>query len=96
METIKSVRVKFEKLKGETPKAFLLQVNGKEHWFPRKLCFNFILNKKLGGNMNIPAWLYTEKFGEAPSLEDAAVIIETHVPTRIEPINPKPDASLIR
>lgn len=94
--TIKSVKIKFDKLKGETAKAVLLQFGNTEHWFPKRFCFQFITNKKLGGNCIIPTWLYIEKFGEEPPEAEAAETIEHHVPARIEPSNTLPDAELTR
>lgn len=93
---IAKVFVRFDKMYGETPRAFLLLIEGQEMWFPRRFCYNFILNKKLGGNMEIPAWLYREKFGREPDEEDATVIVEKHIPERIEPIEIEPNASLTR
>lgn len=93
---IKTVRIKFEKLKGETAKAVLLQISNNEFWFPKRFCKQFITNKKLGGNCVIPAWLYLEKFGVTPDISDAETIVEKHVPVKIEPIKSNPDASLIR
>lgn len=84
--TIKRVRIKFEKYYGETPYAFLVLVRNKEFWFPWSQCRNFTLNKKLGGHFECPAWLYKEKFGEEPSEEIATLIIEKHVPERIDPV----------
>lgn len=88
--------IKFDKVKGETDKAFLLQIGLEEHWFPKKLCFNFITNKKLGGNMSVPTWLYEKVFGQAPSEDDATEIVIKHVPEPITPIQSEPNADLIR
>lgn len=93
---IARVRIKFDKMYGETPRAFLLLIEGNEHWFPRRFCFNFTLNKKLGGNMEIPAWLYKEKFGVEPDIEDATLIIEHHKPEHIEPTEVEPLKELIK
>lgn len=93
---ITKVLVRFDKLHGETPLAVLLSINHAEYWFPKRFCRNFILNKKLGGNMVIPAWLYREKFGCEPPEEDAETIIEKHIPSRKEPINIEPHADLNR
>jgi hypothetical protein len=81
---------------GETPRAFLLLIEGQEMWFPKRFCRNFILNKKLGGNMEIPAWLYREKFGREPDEEDATLIVEHHIPEPIEPKNIEPLKELSR
>jgi len=93
---ITKVLIRFEKLRGETPLAVLLLIEGAEYWFPKRFCWNFILNKKLGGNTVIPTWLYKEKFGEDPPEEDAAVIVEKHIPERIEPKPIEPHADLTR
>ena len=94
--TVKSVRVQFDKVLGETAAAVLLQFGRKEIWFPKKLCRGRVVNNKLGGNMVIPAWLYVDKFNQQPPIEQAVDIVETHVPQRIEPINTTPDAELTR
>lgn len=83
---ITTVRVQFDKLMGETPKACLLKIEGRECWFPRKLCRKFVLNKKLGGNMVIPAWLFKEKFGYDPDESIAETIVKHHVPEKITPL----------
>ena len=93
---ITRVLVKFEKMRGETSLAVLLLINHIEYWFPKRFCWNFTLNKKLGGNMIIPTWLYREKFGNDPEDEDAAMIVEKHIPEPKEPINIEADANLIR
>jgi hypothetical protein len=90
------VRIKFDKLKGETAKAVLLQFGNAEHWLPKKLCWQFITNKKLGGNCIIPTWLYEQTFGEPPIDEQAAETVEHHIPTPIQPIAIQPDAALTR
>jgi len=84
------VFVRFDKMYGETPRAFLLLIEGKEIWFPKRFCYNFILNKKLGGNMEIPAWLYREKFNEEPDEENATYTIEKHKPERKQAIDVEP------
>lgn len=93
---IKSVHIKFDKLKGETAKAVLLSIRGTQHWFPKKLCWDLVINKKLGGNCVIPAWLYEKIFNEAPDEADAVETVEKHVPVRIDPKAIEPDESLIR
>lgn len=55
-------------------------------WFPSRFCFDFIVNKKLGGNMVIPAWLYVEKFGREPDEDEAAEMIEHHIPAKKEKV----------
>jgi hypothetical protein len=52
------------------------------------MCKNLIINKKLGGNCSIPAFKYEEIFDckiENTDVE-ATMIIEHHIPERIEPI----------
>lgn len=93
---ITRVKVKFDKLYGQTERAYLLLINNTEMWFPRRFCWYFVLNKKLGGHMVIPTWLYKEKFGCDPEIEDAATIVEHHVPERIEPIEIEPDKNLVK
>lgn len=93
---ITKVFVRFDKLKGETSKAYLLQFMNEEHWLPKKLCWNFTTNKKLGGNCTIPAWLYEKIFGHLPEESEATEIITTHVPEQITVKPTEPDAKLIR
>lgn len=94
---IKSVRIQFDKLMGETPKAYLFLFGVEKIWFPRRFCRGLVINKKLGGNVAVPSWLYKEKFGEDPDTDIAETIIEKHVPIRLEPVKNKlPDASLIK
>jgi len=81
---ITKVRIQFDKLLGETPSAYLLRINNKEMWFPHRMCWNFILNKKLGGNTVIPTWLYKEKFGCEPDESEAETIIEHHKPEKLQ------------
>jgi hypothetical protein len=83
---IKTVRIKFDKLLGQTSRAYLLKINGAEMWFPSRFCRNFIINKKLGGNTVIPAWLFKEKFGYEPEESEAETIIIHHVPELIEKV----------
>jgi hypothetical protein len=93
---IKSVRLKFDKMKGETAKAVLLQIGAEEHWIPKKLCWKFTLNKKLGGHTVIPTFLYERITGLVATEDIAETIIEKHVPAKIEATNTTPDDSLIR
>ena len=67
---VTNVRIKFDKLLGETPRAYLLLFGGKEVWMPSKMCRNFTTNRKLGGHAVIPSWLYKEKFGYDPNEEE--------------------------
>ncbi len=86
---ISQILLRFDKFKHETNKAYLIEICGTEHWIPKRFCRRFTTNKKLGGNVTIPTWLYVKITGiEADNLpfEDATVIIEKHKP---EIINPK-------
>jgi len=96
---IKSLMLRFDKFLHATEKAYLIRVGSTEHWIPKKLCRNFITNKKLGGNVSIPAFLYERITGE--SIEDAPIsdadfIVEKHIPERKEPIKIEADATLIK
>jgi hypothetical protein len=84
---IARVKITFDKMYGETPRAFLLLVENRELWFPKRFCRNFTLNKKLGGHTEIPAWLYTEKFNREPNEDDATLIITHHTPEKIKPVD---------
>ena len=61
---IKSVKIQFDKLLAETHGAYLIKICSDQIWIPKKLCRRMLTNKKLGGNVSIPAWLYIEKFGK--------------------------------
>lgn len=93
---IKSVRIQFDKLMAETPRAYLLRVGNDEYWFPSRFCWGMVVNNKLGGNVAIPAWLYKEKFEKEPDVDIAETIVEFHIPERKEPVKTLPDASLIK
>jgi len=93
---IARVKITFQKMYGETPRAFLLLVESRELWFPRRFCRNFTLNKKLGGHTEIPAWLYTEKFGCEPDIDDATLIIEHHKPQKIGVTEVEPLKELLK
>lgn len=79
---IKSVRIQFDKLLHDTGKAILIRIYGNEHWIPKKLCRNLIINKKLGGNVCIPTF-FAEKMGVVVTDEIADVEIIHHIPEKI-------------
>ena len=86
---IKSARIKFEKLKGETPKAFLIQVIRDEFWIPKSLSRNFILNKKLGGHVELPTFIINKMFDidiniDCPDFVKPTWIVEHHTPEKKE------------
>jgi len=83
---ISKVRIKFDKLYGESSKAYLLLINNKEIWFPKRFCWEFTLNKKLGGHTIIPTWIYREKFGCEHEECDAATIVYHHIPEKIQKV----------
>lgn len=83
---IKSAMLRFDKYLHATEKAYLLRIGYSEHWLPKKLCRNFILNKKLGGNVTVPAFLYERITGSPPEISDAETIIHHHTPAPLNPV----------
>lgn len=90
---IRNARIKFDKLKGETPKAFLIQINGEEHWIPKSQCRKFTTNNKLGGHVELPTFIINRMFDidinemeELPDNIKPTYIVEKHEPTKIEPL----------
>lgn len=80
------IMVRFTKMQAETPKAILVKIFHTEYWFPKRFCRNFTLNKKLGGHITIPEWLYKEKFGQEPPEEDIVWKVEQHIPEKKDPV----------
>lgn len=80
------VMVRFTKMQAETDKAILVKIFQTQYWFPKRFCRNFTLNKKLGGHITIPEWLYIEKFGHEPPEEDITFKVEHHVPEKKRPV----------
>ena len=76
--------LRFTKYETATEKAYLVKLHHTEMWLPKRFCRNLITNKKLGGNVQIPEWLYVEKIGNAPPEEDYTYKIEKHIPKKIE------------
>jgi hypothetical protein len=93
---ITNVLLRFDKYLHSTERAFLIRIGNDEHWLPKKLCRRFTTNKKLGGNVIIPTFIYERITGELPIESDAETIIEKHVPIRKQPIDILPDAELTR
>ena len=89
--------LRFTKYQAETVKAYLVKVHHLEFWLPKRFCRKLIINKKLGGNVQIPEWLYIEKLGhEPPEIDYTYEVIKT-IPKKIEfDPNSKPDESLIK
>lgn len=99
---IRKVKIRFEKWKHTTDKAYLVVYRGKEVWLPQSICWNL----KVAGNdlhawAEIPAFKFKELTGHELSdaykdygvegmrnLFDAVVnvIVEKHVPERKEPV----------
>lgn len=77
--------LRFTKFKAETSKAYLVKLFHTDVWLPKKLCRNMIINKKLGGNVELPEWLYIEKTGQNPPDEDYTFKVENHTPEKIDP-----------
>ena len=90
---IKAARIKFDKLKGETPKAYLIQIQGEEHWIPKSQCRNFTTNKKLGGHVELPSFIINRMYDiDINQMEDLpdnikpTYIVTKHEPAKVEPI----------
>lgn len=96
---INQVLLRFDKFQHETQKAYLIKIGSTEHWLPKRFCKRFITNKKLGGNVTIPAWLYEKVTGIAQEdipMEDATVIVEKHIPSPVAAIETLPHQNLIK
>jgi len=79
--------LRFTKFETETEKAYLVKLHHtKEIWLPKRFCRRMIVNKKLGGNVQIPEWLYIEKIGSEPPAEDYTYIVTKHTPEKIDPV----------
>lgn len=92
--------LRFDKFLHATDKAYLIRVGIHEHWLPKKLAWNLITNKKLGGVVTLPTWLYMKVTGLAEdeiNLHDASYIVLKHVPSKKHPIvNNQPNPALLR
>jgi hypothetical protein len=82
-----NVRVKFDKLLGETPGAYLIKIHNAEIWLPKRECRQFVTNKKLGGWAIIPKWLYIDRFGHEPDEDEekTETAVYRHIPGKIQP-----------
>jgi hypothetical protein len=92
---VKSVRIKFDKIYHDTGKAILISIANKDHWLPKKLCRNLVINSKLGGNVCIPTFI-AEKIGL--NVEDCKPDIEVihHIPEPKDKTNINHDSSLFK
>ena len=84
--------LRFDKLLGETPKAYLIKIHHQQHWVPKSLCRNFITNKKLGGNVVLPTFLIDRMLEvdineSCPDFITPHWIVERHIPEKVEPIS---------
>ena len=100
---IKTARIKFDKLMGETSKACLLKIHNKEHWVPKSLCENFTLNKKLGGNVILPVFIINRIFdtdiNESEEYHHFIKPVKTyihHKPKKLDSSTIEHDATLTR
>lgn len=91
---IKSAMIRFDKLLGETPRAYLIKYRNEQHWIPKSLCRNFITNKKLGGNVVLPTFIINRIINtdiENIDLHSYGItphwVVEHHTPERKEPIS---------
>ncbi len=90
---IKNARIKFDKFLGETPRACLIRIHGDEHWIPKSQCRRFTTNNKLGGHVELPAFIINRMFDidinemeELPDNIKPTYIVEKHEPTILEPL----------
>lgn len=92
---IKSVRIKFDKFLYNTGKAILVRIDGKEYWLANYMYKNLIVNKKLGGNCEIDVKFCDEK-GIQYDESMATLIIEHHIPVKLDVNTIEHDETLIR
>lgn len=88
---IKSARIKFDKLLGETSKAYLIRIEGLEHWIPKSQCRRFTTNNKLGGNVEISSFIINRMFDidiniDCPDFVKPTWVVVNHTPDKLEPI----------
>ncbi len=89
---IKSAKIKFDKHVGETPRAYLIRIEGEEHWIPKSCCYGFRTNNQLKGSVELPSFIINKIFDidinelkELPNNITPTYIIEKHTPERVEP-----------
>jgi hypothetical protein len=92
---IKSATIQFEKFLGETPRAILVKINDKEQWLPKSQCRDFVLNKKLGGNVVLPAFIINRildidinavEISKLPIDITPKLVVEHHTPEKVQPV----------
>jgi len=103
MQIIKSAMLRFDKLLGETPKAYLIKYHNEPHWIPKSLCRDFITNKKLGGNVVLPTFIINKIIGTNIENVDLPLygitphwVVEHHEPERKEPVSDNTIKRLIK
>jgi len=97
MTTIKSVRLKFSKLLGETAKAIHFYLyDDSMHWIPKKLCRKLVVNKKLGGHVCIPTFWYEKMMDEKPTMDIADTVVIHHTPVKADKSTIYYETSLFR
>lgn len=56
------VRIRIDKFLHDTGRAILVRVNLVEHWIPKKLTKNVVINNKLSGYISVPIFI-AERMG---------------------------------
>jgi hypothetical protein len=74
------VRIKFDKLICQTPKAICIKVGFDEHWIPIKLCSKLRTNNSYKGSVSIPDFIANDKGlkGEPDEL------YKHHIPSKVD------------
>jgi hypothetical protein len=90
---IKSIKLRFDKLRHDTGRAILVSVRGRDHWIPKKLCRKLSTNNKLEGSVCVPSFIVE---GMGINLQDCEPDIEVihHIPEAKDKSNIKHDADL--
>lgn len=97
--------IQFNKLMGETPKAYLIKIHNNEFWIPKSCCRNFVLNKKLGGNVSLPAFILNKmlvadinesEIEDLPFSITPTWVIEHHTPAKLNTEDINHDKTLMR
>lgn len=90
------VMLRFDKHLAATARAYLFIRNREEHWVPKSLCRNLVVNNKLGGHVQVPPFIYERIMGHEPREDEATEFVERHVPAPVTPVNLPPDEQLTR
>lgn len=81
-----SVLLRFEKLLGRTKKAILVRAEFKEFWVPMSCGRHLILNRKLGGHVEVPWWLFVKKMGREPDRDERLRDVRLYIPEEIKEV----------